>query len=1272
MLQSFRFLSGVLLACTSLSTSAHALDPSALPTGGKVVSGQASITQSGNAMDIHQPGNRAILHWQSFDVGSGAQVQFHQPSNKAVTLNRVQAGNASQIHGTIRANGQIYLVNPSGVLFGPSARVDVGGLAATTHSISDQDFNAGNMHFQRNGANGKVINRGSITASPGGTVALIAPHVSNQGQITANGGTIALAAGETVRFEAGANGHLQVSVEGATIASLAENGGVLQADGGQVLLSAQAANAMLSSVVANTGTIQAKTIQHKNGRILLMGDMQGGHVRVNGTLDASAPSGGDGGFIETSAAEVHVSNTAKITTKAAYGESGTWRIDPDDYTIATSGGNMTGAALSAALQAGNVQIETNQAGAGGNGDILVNDAVSWSADNELHLLADRNIDISSNISATGNNAGLILEYGRTTGGSNYSLNNGARIVLSGATPSLQIGAFGAVQNFTVINDVNALQDMDLNLAGLYALGSNIDATATAGWNAGAGFSQVGYYVDAMNNAPFTGQFHGLGNTVNGLFINRPTEDRVGLFGYADGATFRDITVSNANISADWETGALVGSGFNSTLRNTHMTGTVNGANGYTGGLAGYLESSTIDTASADSTVHSGANYGGGLIGYLNQSSIRNASADTALTSGGGTGKGGLLGRSRSNTLLDDLHATGTVQGSTRSGGLIGWSFSDAAITDSSAEVDITGNDDEIGGLVGYVQNSLQINNSYAIGTLNGANYVGGLVGRAVTLLTITDSYATVDIAATNEYAGGLVGYMPGGSLTNVNVTATTISGGGSYVGGLVGHLATGTVTNAHAVADAISGGNQNTGGLIGLVGTNSTIDNSSATATVTGWSNYTGGLIGSMSGGVVTDSYAITEVSGGLGTGGLIGRVSDAWPNISIIRNSYVRGTFVDSGGNPSVGGLIGWSQNNPVIEDSYALIDVIGSDAVGGLIGLHEGWGVLEVYRSWAGGNVTGTGSDVGGLIGAAGTTGDVVIIEDSYASGNVTGVDNVGGLIGYGDLLDVTNTYASGAVNGTTDVGGLVGELAAGTIVSSYWNSQTSGAVAGVANGSNVGVTALTTAQIQNTASFTGWDIGNTGGGASVWRIYEGQTSPLLRQFLTPLTVTAEDTTIYTIQAPFTNGSVTYSTAPDMGLLLGTVAYGGTAQGATQAGTYVITPSGLYSTQTGYDISYADGQLTILQFVPAQPPQPQPPTPEPTPTEPPKPGPIPPQPEPPSVSTESPDGGELERFIRKPHVEMAFSDQGKQGHNVVQLEFLTLEKGYIPLEAANRGLEN
>ncbi|MBF0256614.1 MAG: filamentous hemagglutinin N-terminal domain-containing protein, partial [Gammaproteobacteria bacterium] len=115
-----------------------------LPTGGNVVAGSASISQSTAVMNITQSSPRAAIDWHSFNVGSQAQVNFHQPSASSVTLNRVLSSKPSQIFGQINANGQVFLSNPNGVYFAPGASVNVGGLVATTHGISNEDFIAGN------------------------------------------------------------------------------------------------------------------------------------------------------------------------------------------------------------------------------------------------------------------------------------------------------------------------------------------------------------------------------------------------------------------------------------------------------------------------------------------------------------------------------------------------------------------------------------------------------------------------------------------------------------------------------------------------------------------------------------------------------------------------------------------------------------------------------------------------------------------------------------------------------------------------------------------------------------------------------------------------------------------------------------------------------------------------------------------------------------------------------------------------------------------------
>src|SRR5690606_3759450 len=170
------------------------------------------------------------------------------------------------------------------------------------------------------------------------------PTVRNEGTIQ---GDTALAAGTDVLLDFDGDGLLSVEVKASTVQTLVENKGLIQADGGVAILTARGASEAMKGVVNNSGRIEAQTLAGQNGRILLLADMQHGEVIQHGVLDASAPNDGDGGFVETSAAKVRIGETARVTTRAAQGQTGTWLIDPSDYTIAASGGDITGAQLSA-------------------------------------------------------------------------------------------------------------------------------------------------------------------------------------------------------------------------------------------------------------------------------------------------------------------------------------------------------------------------------------------------------------------------------------------------------------------------------------------------------------------------------------------------------------------------------------------------------------------------------------------------------------------------------------------------------------------------------------------------------------------------------------------------------------------------------------------------------------------------------------------------------------------------------------------------------------
>jgi len=511
----------------------------ASPSGGQVVSGSGSIARSGNTTTITQTSANVSLNWRSFNVGANQTVNFVQPSAAAVAVNRIFDTRGTQILGHLNANGQVYLINPNGIVFGQGAQVNVGGLVASALDLSDSSLNNSSRTFSGSGT-GSVINEGSITAANGGYVALLGNHVSNQGTIVAQLGSVALGAGNAVTLNFNGNSLVSLQVDQSTLNNLAENGGLIRADGGMVIMTAGAKDALLASVVNNTGVIEARTVENHNGTITLLGGMTAGQVNVGGTLDASAPNGGNGGFIETSAAHVKVADGAQISTAAMMGLTGTWLVDPQDFTVAASGGDITGSTLSAELASGNIQLQSGSGNTSGSGDININDTVGWNAATTLTLSAQRNININDSITASnaGGKVALQSGLGEVNAGQPAPYNVNAPINLrAGNNFSTQLGSDGATVQYTVITSLGGagstsgtdLQGMSGNSFGNYVLGSNIDAspTATVGWN---GRDHNGFTPVGTATTQFTGIFDGLGHTITGLTTFSVTNSYIGLFG----------------------------------------------------------------------------------------------------------------------------------------------------------------------------------------------------------------------------------------------------------------------------------------------------------------------------------------------------------------------------------------------------------------------------------------------------------------------------------------------------------------------------------------------------------------------------------------------------------------------------------------------------------------------------------------------------------------------------------------------------------------------
>lgn len=348
------------------------------PQGGVVAAGNATIsTPSPGTMQINQSTNKAIINWQSYNISSQEHVHYQQPNSSSITLNRINPNNGpSQIFGKLTANGQVLLVNPAGIWFGPSAYVNVAGLLATTANISDQDFMAGRYSFkQSRNWNGAVINNGMIKTSGAGLLALVGSGVVNNGHIEANLGTVILASGSEFTLNFSGNDLISFTVDrealkpardqnGNPLSDGVQNTGIIIANGGKILMTARTAGQVLDNAINMSGIAEAKSVGVKNGEIILSGENQG-IVKVSGKIIASGKNAGEtGGKVKVLGNKVALTSNATIDVS---GDSG--------GGIVFIGGNAHGAGpeqnASNTYIAPGVSIAANAVTNGDGGNIVV-------------------------------------------------------------------------------------------------------------------------------------------------------------------------------------------------------------------------------------------------------------------------------------------------------------------------------------------------------------------------------------------------------------------------------------------------------------------------------------------------------------------------------------------------------------------------------------------------------------------------------------------------------------------------------------------------------------------------------------------------------------------------------------------------------------------------------------------------------------------------------------------------------------------------------------
>jgi filamentous hemagglutinin family protein len=1047
----------------------------ALPTGEQLMAGQASVsTPNANTMQINQSSQKAVINWQGFSVGQQEAVNIQQPNAQAALLNRVVGQDASQIQGRLNANGQVYLVNPNGVIFGRTAQVDVGGLVATTHNITNADFMNGNHHFTQNGATGTVENHGTINTPAGGVVALIGEKVTNTGTINTPQGTTALAAGKTVDLDFKGDGLVEVKVTEAALNAQINNRGAIQADGGRVVLSAKAAGQLIDTVINQDGIVRAQGLAQRNGEIIL----EAAHVNQTGTLDASGQTGGT--------VNVNVKSIVDAGTTNADGSGG-------------SGGNINMFASDAIIQTAAANTHANGTTTGGKVHLESTNSTyssgTLSATGQQGgtvdvLSSDRVVLAAANVDASGSQKGGLIRVGGDFHGTNANLPNAKTTTINGATRLKADGGQGQVVVWS--NDTtDHYGSISANLGGNIEVSShgtltyagaadagmggsllldpkNIIISATAG---PAAYALIDPHISAGNN--FGAFVTLLGTTTNGVFTENGnvavssagddlTATNAGaayLFNTTTGALLSTLTGSTANdqvsnggftaltngnyvvASNNWNNGTITNAGA-VTWGNglTGVSGIVSATNSLVGSTAGDQVGQTdFVTFISGITALSNGNY---VVASSNWNNSGTAVAAGAVTWGNGsTGTSGVISSANSlvGTTANDRVGAGvnSITALTNGNYVVAssnWNGTSAAsvgaVTWGNGNIGTTGAVTSTNSLVGSTTNDIV--GAYGITALTNGNYVvssvnwnnGGTAAAAGAATWGNGNGGTVGVVSSTN---SLVGTTAGDQVSNFGITALT---NGNYVVDSA-DWDNGGVTNVGAV----TWGNGVLGTTGAVTGTNSLIGSTAGDIVgnrrVTALSN--GNYVVASSNWNNSDTAAAAgAVTWGNGTGGTIGTVTNTNSLVGTTANDQVgsEGITALTNGNYVVASRF-W--NNGAATSAGA---ITWGNGTGGTIGAVTSTNSL----------VGSTTNDQVGSIGRNGVTaltnGNYVVASSFWDNGAIvdagaaTWGNGTGGTVG---ALTSTNSLVGTKTNDQVGIGGITALTNGNYVVSSNnWNNS------------------------------------------------------------------------------------------------------------------------------------------------------------------------------------------------------------------------------------------
>jgi len=520
------------------------------------------------------------------------------------------------------------------------------------------------------------------------------------------------------------------------------------------------------------------------------------------------------------------------------------------------------------------------------------------------------------------------------------------------------------------------KEVYLPLSGSYKLETDLDLSESETWNGGQGYEPIG-----NNISPFTGKFDGNGHKIRGVYINRPSEDNMGIFGVVGtSGVIENLGVEDYVIIGNEQVGGIAGKNLGK-IEKCYSKGIIEAINNV-----------------------------GGLVG-LNQGNVKNSFSMSYIK--GDTWVGGLIGRNEGGT-IENTYAVGKVVGTVRYGGLIGannsgtiissyWDKDRSGLSTSSGGSGKTTT--QMGNKATYVDWDFEsiwelakAGNYPYLKVLGSVTFpepgdisisaIEGLqqIGKSLDYPWFGNYVITTDIDVSStkllnsgrgfepisEFCGKINGnghkitglYINRPDIDNVGLIGRLVSGGkvsllqlenceitGDWkVGSIVGRNEGGTVENCKVINGRV-GGNIYVGGLIGR-SDNGSISLCSFDGTIEGYDTV-GGLLGQNAGGVITSCNTNAQIAGDFYIAGLVGKQSKG-----SISESYTMGT-INSGGSQFVGGFVG--NNAGTITNCYTITNVTAYAFVGGFSATNSG----TISKCYSAGVVKAASQTVGGFNG-------------------------------------------------------------------------------------------------------------------------------------------------------------------------------------------------------------------------------------------------------------------------------------------------------------------